>query len=57
MLPNENKYTPLNFSEEFYVPDSFPITIPEAPLCFLDIIQSDFFVLFQLENKNMFKPW
>ena len=57
MLPNENKYTPLNFFEEFYVPESVPITIPEAPLCFLDIIQSDFFVLFQLEKKNMFKPW
>ena len=58
MLSNENKYTPLNFSEEFYVPDSVPITTPEAPLCFLYIIQSDdFFVLFQLENKNMFKPW
>ena len=52
MLPNENKYTPLNFSEEFYVPDSVPIPTPEAPLCFLYIIQSDFFVLFQLKNEK-----
>ena len=31
-LPNEIKYSPLNFSEEFYVPDNVPITTTPAPL-------------------------
>ena len=43
--------TPLNFSDEFYVPDSVPITTLQAPLCFYISYKAIFLYYFNWKIK------